>query len=222
MNDDLTLLASAYLDGEATPDERARVEADPALLGEVERLRAARVTLLDATWFERPATKHARPPSRPPSARGMSLPAGCPTPAPRPRRPAADHTSGRSSGAARTPRWLGAAAALVAVAALGVVVAQSGGRSDDAETSSVAVEAPADTEAAGDASLRHRRRADRNNRPLPATPSEQPLPTTPAAPDLRPKPPNKRRARRPRRRPRPPRSPRPLPGTSRPHRPRSP
>ena len=33
-------LASAYLDGEATPDERARVEGDPALLAEVERLRA--------------------------------------------------------------------------------------------------------------------------------------------------------------------------------------
>ena len=55
MNDDLTLLASAYLDGEATPDERARVEADPALLGEVERLRAVRVTLLDARWFEGPS-----------------------------------------------------------------------------------------------------------------------------------------------------------------------
>ena len=40
MTDDLTLLASAYLDGEATPDERARVEADPALLAEVERLRS--------------------------------------------------------------------------------------------------------------------------------------------------------------------------------------
>ena len=50
-----TCLRSAYLDGEATPDERARVEADPALLGEVERLRAARVALLDASWFERPS-----------------------------------------------------------------------------------------------------------------------------------------------------------------------
>ena len=79
MNDDLTLLASAYLDGEATPDERARVEADPSLLREVERLRAARATLLDARWFERPrATKHARPPSRRLSARGTSPRAGRP------------------------------------------------------------------------------------------------------------------------------------------------
>lgn len=33
-------LVSAYLDGEATADERARVEADPALLAEVEAFRA--------------------------------------------------------------------------------------------------------------------------------------------------------------------------------------
>ena len=37
---DAAELASAYLDGEATADERARVEADPILLAEVERLRA--------------------------------------------------------------------------------------------------------------------------------------------------------------------------------------
>ena len=48
-------LASAYLDGEATPDERARVEADPILLAEVERLRAAAaaVAAVDAPSVER-------------------------------------------------------------------------------------------------------------------------------------------------------------------------
>ncbi len=45
MNDDLTLLASAYLDGDVTVEERARVEADPALLVEVDRLRYVRVLL---------------------------------------------------------------------------------------------------------------------------------------------------------------------------------
>ena len=47
-------LASAYLDGEATPDERARVEADPILLAEVERLRAAAaaVAAVDAPSVE--------------------------------------------------------------------------------------------------------------------------------------------------------------------------
>jgi hypothetical protein len=38
--DDHLDLVSAYLDGEATADERARVEADPALLARVEELRA--------------------------------------------------------------------------------------------------------------------------------------------------------------------------------------
>jgi hypothetical protein len=42
-----TPLASAYLDGEATPDERARVEADPTLLADVDRLRAVSRLLQD-------------------------------------------------------------------------------------------------------------------------------------------------------------------------------
>lgn len=40
MNDELTQLASAYLDGHVTADERARVESTPELLAEVERLRS--------------------------------------------------------------------------------------------------------------------------------------------------------------------------------------
>ena len=46
--DDLTLLASAYLDGEATPDERALVETSVDALAEVERLARVR-TVLEAT-----------------------------------------------------------------------------------------------------------------------------------------------------------------------------
>src|SRR5262245_30967997 len=38
-------LASAYLDGEATPDERAAVERDATLLARVEELRAVRRVL---------------------------------------------------------------------------------------------------------------------------------------------------------------------------------
>ena len=45
MTDDLITLASAYLDGETTPAERARVEAAPGLLAEVERLRQVRAVL---------------------------------------------------------------------------------------------------------------------------------------------------------------------------------
>jgi len=47
MTDDLILLASVYLDGHATADERAQVEADAELLIEVERLRRVRVVLSD-------------------------------------------------------------------------------------------------------------------------------------------------------------------------------
>jgi hypothetical protein len=47
MNDDLTLLASAYLDGDVDDVERARVEADPELLAEVERLRSVQMLLGD-------------------------------------------------------------------------------------------------------------------------------------------------------------------------------
>lgn len=45
--DDPTTLASAYLDSEATPDERARVESDADLLAEVEHLRRVRALVAD-------------------------------------------------------------------------------------------------------------------------------------------------------------------------------
>ena len=48
MNDDLTSLASAYLDGEVTSEERALVESDPSAASAVERLRRIRVMLGDA------------------------------------------------------------------------------------------------------------------------------------------------------------------------------
>lgn len=47
MNDELLLLASAYLDDDVTADERAIVEADAKLLAEVERLRIVRALLAD-------------------------------------------------------------------------------------------------------------------------------------------------------------------------------
>ena len=42
MNDDQRLLASAALDGAVTAEERARAEADPEVVAEIERLRAVR------------------------------------------------------------------------------------------------------------------------------------------------------------------------------------
>jgi hypothetical protein len=45
MNNDLTFLASAYLDGDTTPAERAQVDGDPTALAEVQRLRQVRAIL---------------------------------------------------------------------------------------------------------------------------------------------------------------------------------
>src|SRR5262245_44570281 len=47
MNTDDLELVTAYLDGEATADERARVEADADLLAEVDRQRVVRAALHD-------------------------------------------------------------------------------------------------------------------------------------------------------------------------------
>jgi hypothetical protein len=47
MTDDLTPLASAYLDGEATVDEVAQIERDAEMLVEVERLRQVRAVVGD-------------------------------------------------------------------------------------------------------------------------------------------------------------------------------
>jgi hypothetical protein len=147
MTDDLTLLASTYLDGEATPDERARVEADAALLAEVERLRNVRATMLDARWFEQPGD-NAREAAIAAAVAAWDAPetglAGTPRERARPaaRRPPVVAFERRRS----YTRWLTAAAAVAAVAGLGVVLAQTdGGQSDD--ESSTAFEATADTSA---------------------------------------------------------------------------
>lgn len=151
MNDDLTLLASTYLDGEATPDERARVEADPSLLAEVERLRAARASLLDTRWFERPSD----------DVRETAIEAAL---------AAWDASTSGSTGSTTGPlptirratvrsfeprrsytRLLSAAAAVVAVAGLGVVIAQFGDGGGGGDDQSAAIEPAADTQARSEA-----------------------------------------------------------------------
>ena len=52
MNDDLTILASAYLDGDVTADERAQVESSDELLAEVDRLRTVRALVSNASLAE--------------------------------------------------------------------------------------------------------------------------------------------------------------------------
>jgi hypothetical protein len=147
MTDDLILLASAYLDGEATPDERALVEADPSLLQEVERLRTARTALLDAAGFERPGD----------AAREAAIAAALTAwdfAALEPTGSTAGSSPAVSSGPTVVPfvrrhsfstRWLTAAAAVAAVVGLGVVVAQFGSGDGNDESAAFDV-ATADTE----------------------------------------------------------------------------
>ncbi|HEX6658343.1 MAG TPA: hypothetical protein VF065_09700 [Ilumatobacter sp.] len=151
MTDDFSLLASTYLDGDATPDERARVEADASLLAEVQRLRNARARMLDARWFERPGD----------AAREATIAAALdawdaletgPVGASARSQPAVGRSRVVSFERRRAyTRWLTAAAAVAAVAALGVVVAQSDGGGGDDDESSTALEAPAETELRADA-----------------------------------------------------------------------
>ena len=151
MNDDLTQLASAYLDDDVTADERAQVDRDAAALAEVERLRAVRALLGDVeppaislreaqlaaaldVWERLPEAERT-------GARRDQTPAGIDAAA----------VAGAASVTAPTPinkrpravstRWLtGAAAALVLVLAGGVALQLRTGEDDEASTSADAAE----------------------------------------------------------------------------------
>jgi hypothetical protein len=148
MNDDLTLLASAYLDDDVTADERARVESDPDLLAEVERLRAVRLLLGDVepaaismreaqlaaalnVWDRLPDAERsgARRDVTPAGIDAAAIAGAASVSAPTPLR------NRRRKSAVRSTRWLtGAAAALVLVLAGGVAL-QLGQSSDDDSSS---------------------------------------------------------------------------------------
>lgn len=151
MNDDLLpdrefLAVNAYLDGEAAEDERALVESSPELLAEVDRLRSVRAALAE--------TRDLTPPA---GARDAALaaalalfddlqtsPAGATAAA-----SAADGgaTVVRFERRRRQYRWVGgvAAATLVAVGGMALLTGET------SDVGFVATEAPAATDAAGDA-----------------------------------------------------------------------
>jgi hypothetical protein len=138
VNDDdfseLILRASAYLDGELDADERERAESDPAVMAEVEALRAlqaevrdveppgadAREAAIAAALAEFDALQPA-----PAAASGMAAQGGADRVVPFRPRPS-------------YARWLTAAAAVVGVGLVGVVIAQGTRGGDD---DSVAIEA---------------------------------------------------------------------------------
>ena len=125
MTDDPELLASAYLDGDVTAEERARVDGDPEIVARVEAMRTVRDELrrVEPLADARASDLIARALTGPAAARA---------------RPHA--IVGRPRVAWN--RWLAAAAAVVAIVAAGVVVASSLNRTssgdDDAATLAVA------------------------------------------------------------------------------------
>jgi hypothetical protein len=152
MTDDLTLLASAYLDGDVTADERARVENDPETLAVVEQLRSVRALLNDVEppsisvreaqlatvldiWDRLPQLERtgARRDITPVGIDSAAVAGAASVTAPTP-------LSGRRrSSRTSSTRWLaGAAAALVLVLAGGVALQLSStddsGGTDDAST----------------------------------------------------------------------------------------
>ena len=128
MNDDLTLLASAYLDGDVTSDERAQVENDSEALAEVDRLRSVRALLGDVepqaiSVREAQLATALEVWDRLPERERTGVTA--PTPL----------SSRRRSRRGTSTRWLtGAAAALVLVLAGGVALQLSSTGSDDASS----------------------------------------------------------------------------------------
>jgi hypothetical protein len=165
MNDDPTFLASAYLDGDVTDDERARVEADPALLAEVDRLRAVRLILGDiepppisvreAQLAEALATWDRLPDAERTGARRDVTPSGIDAAAVAGAAAVTAPTPLRDRRRTRSSRWLvGAAAAMVLVLAGGVALqlasnGDEGSTADDAESTSELV-APAAAPSADD------------------------------------------------------------------------
>lgn len=156
MNDDLTQLASAYLDGDVDADERARVDGDGAALAEVERLRAVRALLGDV---EPPAisVREAQlaqaldiwerlPEAERTGARRDQTPAGIDAAAVAGAASVTAPTRLDSRRRTASPRWLtGAAAALVLVLAGGVALQlDTSENDDDSATTAESVEDVAD------------------------------------------------------------------------------
>ncbi len=142
-DDELDLLASAYLDGEATPEEVALVERDPALQARVAELRSI--------------SERLRAPVPPPSEqlKERQLAAamaglGSLDAEPAATGPAHQQLAGAERGqvvdlrearrARSMPRWLPAAAVFLLLGGGVVWLAQSVGESDDADTASGVIE----------------------------------------------------------------------------------
>lgn len=110
MNDDQYLLASAYLDGELSPDDWARAAADPEVMAIVEQMQALAAAVAGVEPPEAAARDRAIEAALT-ELRPVVVPLS---------------SSRRPIGA-----WLGVAAAVVAVLAVGAVVVSTGRGGDD-------------------------------------------------------------------------------------------
>ena len=136
MNDDQFFLANSYIDGEATAEERAIAESDAELMSAVEELRALQTLVRDV---DKPSVE----------ARDRAIGAAMA------QFSTASSTSTERKASRQAPvvpyrpwpgyaRYLGVAAAVVAVGLLGLVVAQGlNNGSDDAASEPLAAPAPA-------------------------------------------------------------------------------
>ncbi len=149
-NDELDLLASGYLDGEATPDEVAQVEADPELRARVELLRSVGVTA--------PATPPGLAQAQLARAMAVYRPGSTPVgddrgetdePAPG-AEPVVDLTERRRVREERAGRlrWLTSAAAVLVVGVGSVALINQIGGSEEAEMATADTSTETATEAA--------------------------------------------------------------------------
>jgi hypothetical protein len=130
MNAEPEHLASAYLDGELTDEERRLADRDPTVMAEVESLRALRAEIAAVE----PPSSTARETAISAAMaefhqlHGTTDPAATPEPAPADQRQVVPFQPRREH--RDLSRWLGVAAALVVAAALGIVAVQAGGGGD--------------------------------------------------------------------------------------------
>lgn len=150
MNDEQYFLANAYLDGELTADERRIAEADPEVMAEVEQLRALQSELRDVPGPSadvRESAIGAAMAAFAGAGEGVDAPAAEPAP----------HAAPVVPFRRRPPyaKLLGVAAAVVAVAGLGIIVSQAGLGDDDSSDVADSAEPAVDrdgafTESVGD------------------------------------------------------------------------
>lgn len=115
INDDQFFLANAYIDGELTADERAIAEADPVVLAAVEELRVLRANLRDVDVSSESGRQRAIAVALDQFRVTAPLPV-------------------RSFTNRSYQRYIGIAAAVVAIGVLGVVLANTSSGGDDEAT----------------------------------------------------------------------------------------